>query len=786
VKGGGPAARATGTLDPPSAAAPAPSPARPSRTRRILGLRAGTRRDDAVVALFALTMLLSAALLFAVQPMVARFVLPVLGGSPAVWTVSVLFFQAALLLGYLYVHLGVRRLGVRRMALVHGVLLLLPALVLPLAVPDGRGPGEGSPSLWLLALLATTVGLPFFVLAATAPLLQRWLAGTNHPEAADPYVLYRASNLGSLVGLLAYPLVLEPQLGLETQGVAWSVGYGVLAVLLLACAAVVVRLARPGSDRAATARRARATRPAPDGRRLLTWVGLAAVPSSLMLSVTELVTTDLSPVPLLWTLPLALYLLSFIATFGPGGRTVYRLASLALPVAVVGAAALWAFDVRTPLALVVVAHLVAFAVVALVAHGRLADERPAAEHLTAFYLALAAGGALGGLFNSLVAPAVFTTLTEYPVALVLAGLCLAPGAFPLVLVHRQERDAFAKPWLDWAVPAGLLAVLLAVLWALGPEGSRTLDDGRLLLHALVAVFLVVLAFRPRRFALGVAAALVAIALPASTVGEETVQERSFFGRVEVQRFAAGLVRTMTHGTTLHGSQVLLPEQATVPTSYYHPTGPVGEIVRLARRAGLTDRVAIGGLGTGSMACHARDGERWTFFEIDPVVVRLARDTGDFTYLRDCAGRHDVVVGDARIAMRERPPASFGLVVLDAFSSDAVPSHLLTREAVAEYVQRLRPGGLIGAHISNRHLRLEPVLGAVARSLGLTCLTRRDGTTDRRGQRVRFKVRSHWVALARRPADLAGLDTESGRWRACATGDAVWTDDHTDVLSAIDL
>ncbi len=729
--------------------------------------------------------------MFSVQPMFARFVLPLFGGTPAVWSTSLVFFQTALLAGYLYAHETTRRLGVRRQAALHLGVVLLALLVLPLAVPEGWAPTGGeSPVPLLLGLLAVAVGLPFFVVSTTAPLLQRWLAGTDHPAARDPYFLYRASNLGSVLGLLAYPLAVEPTLGLAEQGAAWAVGYALLAALVAACAAVVWRSGRqvatspppapaPGAaglppDPASPAA---AERPVTAKRRLR-WIGLAFVPSSLMLGVTSYMTVDLAPVPLLWSVPLSLYLVSFIVAFAPGARNErrHRRLVLALPVAALLLSLLILLEAREPLWVVIPVHLTGFLVAALVCHGELARDRPAARSLTEFYIWIAVGGALGGVFNALLAHVLFDSLTEYPLVVALACLCLPrrPGRFP---AGPQTR------WLDFAAPALLGAVVATILALAGRAGPELELAGRGFALSVAAGVALNFARRPLRFALSVGAILVAGALLAP--GDRVLyQERSFFGvnRVEAE---PGRFHRLVNGTTTHGGQYLSPGRALRPTTYYHQSGPIGQFMATRPRAGRTDRVAVLGLGGGGMACHARAGERWTFYEIDPTVERVARDPSLFTYMRDCPGHREVFLGDARLSLAGARDRSYGLIVGDVFSSDAIPTHLLTREAVRLYRSKLTADGVLALHISNRYLELGPVAAELARDAGLTCLSQDE--PEAAARLVPGKAAAHWVLMAATPG-LVGSVGSDPRWRPCRSepGAEVWTDDFSNLVEALDL
>ena len=734
-----------------------------------------------MVALFSLTLFLSAVLLFSVQPMYARFVLPLFGGTPAVWNTAMLFFQILLLAGYLYAHETTRRLGVRRQAVLHLGVVLLPLVVLPLGVPDGAAaPGGGeTPVVALLGVLVLAVGLPFFVVSATAPLLQRWLAGTDHPAARDPYFLYRASNLGSVVGLLAYPLAAEPTLRLGQQGLLWAVAYGGLVLLVGACVVVIRRSGQAAEPSAVGIALPEAREPvaAPiSARRRLRWIALAFVPSSLMLGVTTYLTVDLAPIPLLWSLPLSLYLISFILAFAPGARNErrQRIVVLILPLIALVLSIALVLEAHDPLWLLLPLHLAGFFVAALACHGELARDRPPARSLTEFYIWIAVGGALGGVFNALLAPVLFDSLLEYPLLIVLACLCLPkrPGRFP---AGPQTR------WLDLGVPLLLGAVTATILAVTARGGPELATVGQGFALSLAAGIALNFARRPLRFALSLAAILIAGAAlaPADPV---LYQERSFFGINRVEAQPGGFHR-LVNGTTTHGGQYT-GERRLEPVTYYDPSGPVGQIMARVPRSGA-GRVAVLGLGSGGLACYAGASERWTFFEIDPKVERMARDPRLFTYLRDCPGRHEVVLGDARLSVAGAPDRAFGLIVGDVFSSDAVPAHLLTREALALYRSKLTPDGALALHISNRYLDLEPVVAALAADAGMTCLGRDEPRRARVG--VPGKLPSHWTVLAERRGTLAGLSSDP-RWRPCRreADDRVWTDDFSNIVGALDF
>jgi hypothetical protein len=730
-----------------------------------------TSKRTPVVALFSATLMLSAGLVFLVQPMFARFALPLLGGAPAVWTTAMLFFQTVLLLSYMYAHWSIGRFGVRRQAALHLALAASALILLPIGIPDGwMPPTTGSPVPWLLAMMLVSVGLPFFVVSATAPLLQSWLADTDHPDAADPYFLYRASNIGSAAGLLSYPLVVESRLTLDGQSWLWSAGYAVLMLLLMACAAVLWRSRRPLADAARSAIDAVALPAIAAGRRAR-WVGLAFVPSSLMLAVTATLTTNLAPIPLLWVLPLSLYLLSFVLVFsrGEGGGPFHRAALWTVPPALVVTAGVSVLGYNEPLLLIGGIYLAAFLIVALTCHGELAADRPPARQLTQFYAYVALGGALGGLFNVVIAPTIFNSLTELPIAIVLTAFLL-----PFTTGSWTDQISARR---DLLPPALLAAAAAGLLFAV--DDHRTLGW-----VVLAALGLLCLAFvrNPLRF--GLALALAMVAVWATTLGDVRVihQERSFFGINRVESELGGFVHILKNGTIIHGVQ--LGFRPRLPITYYHRTGPMGQLLDALPDRSVADRAAVVGLGAGTMACLSRPGDRWTFFEIDPTVVKMARDPDLFTYLRDCRGKFDVKTGDGRLSLGRRANGGFGLIALDAFSSDAIPVHLITREALHTYVSKLRPHGVIAFHISNQYVDLAPVLGDLAGDAGLACFDQDDNHVT---AKTTGKYPSRWIAIARRPGDLGRVVRDS-RWKPCLRdpGARTWTDDYANVTAALRL
>ncbi len=738
-----------------------------------------------LVPLFATTLFLTSGLLFAVEPLIAKGLLPSLGGGAAVWTTAVAFFQLALVVGYLYAHLAAR-LGTRRNVWLHVALLATVALLFPLRAPTGWMPPPEHQALWLFARLATTIGPPFILLAATAPLVQSWLAASGHRDARDPYFLYAASNAGSMLALLLYPIALEPFVGLARQRRLWTAGLALAVALLAACATSALRFARGAGEapvpRPVLAPVPRAVSPPLRWSERWRWLALAAVPSSLLLSVTSYVTTDLVALPLLWVIPLAIYLLTFIVAFGswrlfPARRMVWLQPMLLVPLM----AEMFLTTEGSALVLIPI-HAAVFFVTALVCHQTLAQSRPTAERSTEFYLWIAFGGALGGLFNVFLAPLLFRSLVEYPLGLVAAALLrplpadAAATADPTDLARARRRDV--------AAPLALLAALAGGVWLLRQAALRMEDRTETIALAVLLAAAGAAAYsfrgRPLRFGLGLAAIVLSGAFYAQGETHLVFAARSFYAVHRVTRDGPTTLK-LASGNTLHGEQDLSPAMRREPLTYYHHASPIGDVMKAWAGSPGRRRVGVIGLGAGTLAAYSEPGERWTFFEIDPVVVEVARDR--FTYLADARGEVNVVLGDGRLSLAAVPDGTFGLLVLDAFSSDAVPVHLLTREALALYLRKLGPGGLLAFHLSNRHLALGEIVAGGATAEGLVGLSRAGGVTP--AQESQGKSPSSWVVLARAASDLAPLAPFAG-WRPLPHAGRAWTDDASSLWSVLDL
>lgn len=725
-------------------------------------------RASALAPVFALALFTSAALIFWVQPLVAKMLLPLLGGAPAVWNTCMVFFQSLLLAGYAYALFVSQRLSLRNQAIVHAVLLLAAGLVLPFGLSErvlSSLPTQSSPILWLLTTLAITVGPPFLLLSATAPLLQRWFSHSTHKAARDPYFLYAVSNAGSMLALLGFPFLLEPAFAIRIQSVFWAVGYVALVVLIITCAILL-------NGRRATTDQNEVVVEQPEIKvetsQRFEWTMFAFVPSSLMLGVTTYIATDVASVPLIWIIPLALYLLTFIIAFGNKQFIKLPITSILFPIALVVLGALIILSPPISVWVTITLHLLVFFLAALVSHQRLAQSRPHVSKLPEYFLWIAVGGVLGGIFNALLAPMIFSTPFEYPAAIILA--CLIR---PVTAQEQKTKSLFRTtfPVLIFVLTFGLALTIPRL------ELRAQLEHGLVLLLPLLLVF--VFSFRrPFIFALSLAALMFA-SIPYTNASVETLAtERNFFGVWRVTTSPNEEFRRLYHGSTVHGVQMKDEARKCQPVSYYFPSGPVGQIFEAnnVKRANLP--VAAAGLGSGTLGTYSLPGQQWDFYDIDPAIVRIASEPSYFSFLSSCTkGSYRVILGDARLKLREAPAGKYGLLIMDVFSSDSVPAHLLTTEAMELYVSKMAGDGMIAFHISNRYLNLEPLLSGLSKRAGLTGFIRRD--TDRSQT---SKYPSVWVVMARNDADVGPIANDS-RWTRLQ-GDMVWTDDFSNILSLL--
>jgi hypothetical protein len=736
------------------------------------------RRNFRVLMAYTVAIFVSALLLFSVQPLFTKMVLPRLGGSPAVWSVAMVFFQSLLLAGYVYAHLLMKIKNRLVPVVAHLILLAGAFFLLPLSIANAWGvPPASGYTFWLLGLFVVSIGVPFFALAANNPMLQAWFVRTGHPDGLDPYFLYASSNIGSFLALLSYPVFFEPMFTLRMQNLMWTVGYGFLIALIAGCGFLLWR----SPDVAVNAIMQRESEaPAPVWALRLRWIFLAAVPSGLLIAVTAHISTDVAAAPLLWVLPLSLYLLTWVLVFQSRPLLPHVWMLTLQPFAIAGIILLLAIGGEQNLLLTLGGHQVCFFMIAMACHGELARTRPPARYLTGFYVALSFGGMLGGLFAGLIAPFTFSWIAEYPILLVLAALC-RPSE-----VERWQR---LRLWL-WPLIAAFGILLIAPAYGSG-KLSTWLEAHRVALIATPAVICVLLAvfLRADRWKIAAVVALGVMMIrlyPADEGRVETV--RSFFGVHKIVETPNGQYHVLMHGTTIHGAQRLFNNDGTPvtgrpePISYYHKDGGIGQAIEAIRaRKGTSLRVAVIGLGAGTLACAARPEENWTFFEIDQTMVDTARDPKKFSYVQSCMPNLQPVMGDARLTFAKQPDGVYDLIIVDAYSSDAIPIHLATAEAMAIYKQKLGPHGAVVMHVSNRHLELASVVVGIAQENDLQSWVYNEDS----GRDDEYIFATNVVISARAEEDVGTL-AASSTWELTEpdSNQRVWTDDYSNVLGAV--
>jgi hypothetical protein len=736
------------------------------------------RRNLLVLVTYTAAIFLSALLLFSVQPLFTKMVLPRLGGSPAVWSVAMVFFQSLLLAGYAYAHFLMKLQSRVAPIVVHVVLLVVAALTLPLSIATSWGePPSSGTAVWLLGLFTISIGLPFFALAANNPMLQAWFVRTGHPDGADPYFLYASSNIGSFLALLSYPVLIEPMLTLRAQNLTWTGGYVVLIVLIASCGLLLLK-----SPRIVIAEVGAANAQAPPWLQWGRWVFLAAIPSGLLIAVTAHISTDVAAAPLLWVLPLSLYLLTWVLVFQSKPLIPHRWVLIVQPLAIAGVIYLLAHGSEQNLLLTLGGHLLCFFVIAMACHGELARQRPAPQFLTGFYVALSLGGMIGGLFAGLIAPFTFSWIAEYPILVVLAALCRPAED----LSPRMARVAR----LGWLVLA-IVAIAVIAPHFLDDKTESWLRTNVASVATAIGVgsVLVAVLLRTNRWSV---AALVAIALaliriyPSEDGSVDTV--RSFFGVHKIQLTADGRYHVLLHGTTIHGAQMVRNADGSAvtgrpePITYYHDSGGIGQAIAAVReRKGAPLRVAVIGLGAGTLTCQRKDDEEWKFFEIDQSMVDTAMDPKYFTFIKSCEPDLKPVMGDARLTFAKEPDHIYDLVIVDAYSSDAIPIHLATEEAMAIYERKLAPHGAVVMHVSNRHLELSSVVVGIADANDLKSWVYSEDS----GRDDEYIFPTSVVVCAREEADVGSL-ASSDNWELTENEESerVWTDDYSNVFGAV--
>lgn len=724
---------------------------------------------------------LNAFLLFSVQPMLSKTLLPLLGGSAAVWSACVLFFQAVLLVGYLYAHFVVKARSTRRQIACHFTVLSVGTAVLFLTAGRlGSEPTPGAEVLWLVTQLAVTIGPAVLALSAGAPLLQFWLRGFG---GSDTYWAYAASNTGSLLGLLTYPFLFEPRLTLEAQRSLWIVGFLALAG---GYAGLWMLYGRATHSERGTLRHTESADAMSDSTSLrglaskgaerisakarFHWIVLSFAPAALLLALTHYLTVDIAPVPLLWVVPLALYLLTFVFAFAPQLAKLSEQFCSVQPYLLIVLAVLLCTGIRARSVLMLPLHLAAFATISLSCHLRLVERRPSPSAASEFYVFIALGGLAAGIFNVIVSPLVFNAFLEYPL------LLLVGSALALRSSYAKQQPSHAADLVIPALAAALALVAFRTnyLAFLPPSISGYVAAGTTALVCATSVN------RKLRYTLTIGGVLaVAALIDPRSGGKVLLAERSWYGAYKVTEYPR--YRVLTHGTTSHGAQIRDVKHRRTPITYYHTESPVADAFSRLVSLPRPMRIVVMGLGTGTMACLARPQDEWTFLELDPAIVRIARDTTLFTFLADCAPQAQVLVGDARINFVRSTPTSVDVLVIDAFSSDAIPVHLITREAIRTYIERLDRAGLILVHISNRHLDLVPVLGAAAERAKLHGAV----SVGRRIRNAELAYPSEWVALSPSMATISLL-SQGGGWRELpkSSSRVEWMDGFSNVLSAV--
>lgn len=725
-----------------------------------------------LIFLFAGTLFISATLMFILQPLFGKLLLPLLGGSPAVWNTCMVFYQTLLFVGYLYAHYLSVKFSIHRQIQIHALVIAISLIALPVALPDNpTPPTDSNPTLWLMWTLFISIGLPFFIVSTTSPLIQKWFSKVGHHTSDDPYYLYGASNAGSMLALLSYPFLIEPNIGLLEQKTYWSFGFGFLCILVIGCAVVLWRIHQTNIEEP------NATEEPPESLPLKTklhWLALAFVPSSLLLGLTNFISTDIASAPLLWIIPLTLYLLTFILVFSKWADKIHPAMVSLQPIILLPFIAYAFVDpAALPYWLNLILHLVAFFLAVMVCHGELAKNRPHTHHLTSFYLIMSFAGMLGGMFNTFVAPFIFNAVYEYPL-MIIAALLLRPG------LHSQKIS------LQAAFPLALLLIGLAVYF-LNDGLSQPLIYSTT--NALILLAGLSYTFRSRPVSLALLSGVILFfTLGIQTLISNTIfQERSFFGVFSVRESVLldennqpEKYHELFHGTTKHGAQRLATHLQTTPLTYYSRPGPMGQFFNVYDKQSNHWEIGTVGLGAGALACYAKPQQHWTQYEIDPLVIDIAKNPKYFTYLERCGKKSTFKVGDARLSLKAEPNQKFDLLIMDAFSSDSVPTHLLTREAIQLYFAKLKPNGLLAFHITNRHLALKKVISDHVKYLKLAALIQEFKPQSDKP----LVIATDWVIMTKKPETLTPLrQRRLGNWQKLPLYFDMkpWTDDFTNLI-----
>ena len=730
------------------------------------------RSSWALVSVFTLSIFLSATLLFSVQPLFAKLVLPLLGGSSSVWNTAMVFFQGMLLGGYIYAHLISKYLKLQLQIVCHTVILSLGLFFLPLAIASGWTPPEGgAQAYWLIGLFAVSVGMPFFAISANAPLLQRWFSRTNHKDADDPYFLYAASNAGSLLSLCLYPIVFEPLMRLQAQTEVWTRGYWALIAIILAAG---VFAALHQKDQSPLAEKPSAQASKITYKQRFQWVFLAFIPSSLMLGVTSHMANNIASAPFLWIIPLALYLLTFVIVFAKQPIVTPRQLARLFPWVIL-VALIAGFVLKLFVLVSIGLSLMCYFIIALFCHGRLVEARPDVSNLTEFYIWMSFGGVLGGVFNALIAPAIFPNVYEYLIILIAAQLAVPPKTETSFAVIKDKAIHLTK----YAVPGLIIYKGLAILGF----------DARIGAFIGGGIFLLGLSRmrgQTKTFFLDLGILAVLVMVLPTLYHKPILTDRSFFGVLHVKEVESehGLVHKFIHGDTIHNYQFRDADKRKIPLAYYAPGNTFDMAMQAARIESPQMTIAMVGLGAGAMACYEQPGDNWTYYEIDPAVVDMATNPKYFSFMSDCSIASDIRIGDARMTLEALAPASQDMIVIDAFSSDSIPTHLLTTEALQLYRSKLKEDGLIFFHTSNRVMDVASVVVRLADEVGLA--SRYVETSDFSDKEYgEFYIASTGVLIGNERRVIAATESAPA-WKILSPSPSVkaWSDDYSSIIGSI--
>lgn len=722
--------------------------------------------------IFSLTLLLSAFLLFAIQPLFSKMILPYLGGSPMVWNTAMVFFQGMLLAGYGYAYFCSKIPKISIQVIVHSLLFFIFLVFLPFSINESDIPSNlENPTFWQIGLMFSTIGAPFFILSGCAPLLQRWFSFSSHKDAENPYFLYAASNLGSMTALLSYPFIVEPLFNLSEQSHIWSALYLLLACLITVSGILTLRNAKQSPFKT-TISDANATLTAPTWSKRCLWLVLAFIPSSLMLGVTTYITTDIASLPLLWVLPLAIYVGTFIIAFANKKPFTTDKASLVQVFALI---VLIACPISISIGFYLILHLAVFGIITLVLHMRLADAKPTPEHLTEFYFIMSLGGVLGGIFNALLSPVIFNVPWEYSLMIIASAFFINPKKIYAEIIDKK----FLSNGLLAISILGLTVIVFGLTFLSTTPNQHTLSA---IILILMAVYLLFIWDKRMLFACSILIILLIRPFHVNYDNSENIFEtRSFFGSKSVISHTNYL--GMQSGTTLHGIQFKDEDKKTIPTTYYNIETANGQAFEDLHKRVRSPKVAAIGLGTGTIACSIEDNENFDYYEIDPVVIDMSIKYKFFTFLDKCTENPRIFIGDGRLKIQDRDDHYYDAIFIDAFSSDSIPVHLITEEAVKLYLQKLDEDGIIIFHISNRHIDLLPVLATIANALDISHVynfTKSTTEEQKTGQQLPTKT----VVIAKKPDVLSGL-RDIGWTNEGEIGPQFhWTDNYANIISTL--